>query len=258
MPGQCDVKCGLCLRDVGKLSKSHIIPKSLMLLGRNKASKEPMLLISSNKANRVQRSQAGIHSEIVCSECEASFQKGDDAVLAFCRTFEQGVPVLNEDEPVLCRVYPTMDNAPLHRGVLTTLFRAHLSTHPMFKAVDLGRHHAECIRRLLLSRGPTHESDYKVVLRVIPSFAGSVITSPFRERWWGVNSYRLQLPCVSAFVKVDRRPFTKDMGMCALGAFSVPHAIFSDDLSAAERQRLLKVTVGRDLDVERYIDRKLT
>jgi hypothetical protein len=244
------------LRDVEQLSKSHIIPKSLILFGRDKASKEPMLLIPSNKTNRVQRSQAGIYSEIVCPECEASFQKGDDAVLAFCRTFTQGVPVPNKGAVVICRTYPTMENAALHRGVLTTLFRAHLSTHPLFKAVDLGRHHADCIRQLLLSSEPSHESGYKVVLRVIPSFAGSVITSPLRERWWGVNAYRLYLPYVSAFIKVDRRAFAMEMDSCALGAFNVPHAIFSDDLSAAERQRLLKVTVGRDLEVERYMDRK--
>lgn len=255
------MKCGLCHRNVDKLSRSHIIPKSLLFHEQPQGAKEPLLLMSSNPDKRVERSQSGVYSQIVCAECEASFQRGDDALLDLCRNFESGVPFPDHGETPLLKFYPIMDTSDLHRGVLGTLYRAHLSPHAAFNRVDLGEKHAEAIRRLLLSDEPTdRSSSYRVVLRSVPGVQGSVIGAPFFERWEGVNAYRMYFPHITAFVKVDQRPFRPPFHIAHLGALRFngqpyPHVIVAEHLADAEKRFLAHVMAGRDAEVARYADR---
>jgi hypothetical protein len=246
------MKCGLCQQDVPKLAKSHVIPKSILMLGRPKGTSEPMVLIPSNATKRVLRSQAGIYSSIVCPACEASFQAGDDAMLALCRTWGQGQPYGRANEPVLCKIYPEISSTTLHRGLLTTLFRAHLSPHPMFENVDLGAEHGASVRKLLLSHQPTETSSYRAVIRTAPGLAAGTIMSPMRERWDGVNVYRFYFPHVSAFIKVDKKPFDRAWQDGALGALSCAHAMVEERLHDGEIARIKRAMMGRDAEVERF------
>jgi len=245
-------ECGLCRESVPKLVKSHVIPKSIMMLGRPKDTSEPMVLIPSNAKKRVLRSQAGIYSSIVCSACEASFQAGDDALLALCRTWEQGQPYGPANEPVLCKVYPEISSSTLHRGLLTTLFRAHLSPHPMFENVDLGAEHEASVRKLLLSDQPTEASSYRAVMRTAPGLAAGTIMSPMRERWDGVNVYRFYFPHISTFIKVDKKPFDGAWQAGALGALSCAHAMVEERLHDREIARIKRAMIGREPEVERF------
>lgn len=244
--------CGLCRQSVPKLAKSHVIPKSIMMLGRPKDTSKPMVLIPSSATKRVVRSQAGIYSSIVCPACEASFQTGDDALLALCRTWEQGQAYGPANEPVLCKIYPKISSTTLHRGLLTTLFRAHLSPHPMFEHVDLGAEHEELVRKLLLSDQPTIKSPYRAVILTIPGFAAGTIMSPMRERWDGVNVYRFYFPHVSAFIKVDKKPFVDAWQAGALGALSCAHVMVEERLHDREIARIKRAIMGRVAEVDRF------
>lgn len=253
------MKCGLCHRHVDKLSRSHIIPKSLLFHEQPEGTREPLLLMPSNPDQRVVRSQTGIYSQIACADCEASFQRGDDALLDLCRNFENGVPVPNNGEVPVLRFYPDLSTSDLHLGVLATLYRAHLSSHPAFNRVDLGEKHAEAIRRLLVSGQPTERSPYRVVLRTVPGVQGTVVGSPFRERWEGVNAYRVYFPHITAFVKVDQRDFRPPFHIAHLGALlfngqPCPHVIAAEHLAGAEKRVLAKIMAGRDTEVARYAD----
>lgn len=252
------MKCGLCHKDVPKLSKSHIIPKGLMLLGRQKQSKEPLLLMPADQDERVVRNQSGIYSEIVCPKCEASFQQSDDALIELCRNHNKGAQPRTDDGSILVgvRSYPDSDNHMVHRALLTTMYRAHLSPHPVFKYVNLGNYHAERLRQTLLSEEPADLSDYQVVLRVVPTVEGSVIASPFREKWDGINAYRFYFPYITAFIKVDQQPFKGEFGICRIGVLKHPHAILADHISPSEMRMLGKAMLGRDVEVERFVAKK--
>lgn len=251
------MKCGLCQQEVAKLSRSHIIPRAVMMYGRKKDSKEPLLLMPADQEKRVVRNQSGIYSEIVCPVCEASFQRGDDALIELCRNHDKGVRPRADDGSLLgVRVYPDLDNHVVHRALLTTMYRAHLSPHDLFKHVNLGNYHAERLRQILLSAEPTDLSDYQAVLRVVQTIDGSVSASPFRQKWDGVNAYRFYFPHITAFIKVDRQPFKGSFGIGRLGAFNRPHAILADHISPSEMRMLGKAMLGRDAEVERYLPRK--
>jgi hypothetical protein len=250
------MKCGLCHNDVPMLSQSHIIPKSVMMLGREENSSDPMVIVPSNAGQRVIRSQAAIWSEIVCRDCEASFQAGDDELLALCRTVHEGQIVGPMEHPVACKVYPTIDSARLHRGLLATLYRAHLSPHPFFKQVNLGPVHGEAIRNLLLSREPLHRGDYRMVLTTVPNVSAGVVLSPYRVDVHGVNGYKLFFPHLTALVKVDRQAFPQPLQKGALGMYDHAHAIHDDQIHANDMQRIVNATIGREEDIERFARRR--
>jgi hypothetical protein len=246
------MKCGLCLREVEKLSKSHIIPRALMLAGGEKGSHQPLMLMPVDEGKHVGRSHAGIYSEIVCAGCEASFHAGDEALIALSRTYAQGRPFPGEPgEPVMAYSYPNLGNAAVHRGVLTTLYRAHLSDQDLFKHVTLTPEFAEKLRQLVLSNELTHHSDFDIVLRVVPTLHGSVIASPFPEQWDGVSAYRFYFPNVTAVIKVDNQPFSDPFQKLKLGTHEHPVALLADQLAPSEMRMLGRAIHGRHDDVLR-------
>jgi len=222
-----------------------------MLHGREKGVHQPLMLMPVEEDKRVGRSHAGIHSQIVCADCEASFHAGDEALIELCRTHDQGQPFPDAREPVMAYSYPNLDNAAVHRGVLTTLYRAHLSDHDVFKHVTLTPEFAERLRRLVHSNEATHLSDFDVVLRVVPTLHGSVIASPFPEKWDGVDAYRFYFPNVTAVIKVDNQPFPDPFHRLRIGAFDHPQAFLAPQLAPAEMRMLERAIHGRHDDVLR-------
>jgi hypothetical protein len=245
-----NMRCGLCHQEVDKLLKSHIVPEAMMLHGRPDGEDKPMLILPSDDGKHAKRSPTGIYSPIVCAKCEASFQHGDDELLRLLRTLAEGNPVANENGRALAKEYPHIDSSVLHRGILTTLFRAHLSPHEAFNRVDLGSH-AEAVRQLVNGQGPTIGAGFDVVLRVIEGQVGTVTHSPFRERWNGVNAYRLYFPNITAYVKVDQRPFGELFDSVRLRPNVAPLAIIKETLSPSELRLLGNLVVKHGQALER-------
>jgi len=246
------VKCGLCQQDVPKLAKSHVIAQAIATHGRPKGSQEPLLIVPSNKDQPLQRSRTGVYSKIVCPRCEGGFQAGDDALLALLRSLAQGVPFALHDGRPLGVSYPHADIAAVHRGVLSTLFRAHLSPHRMYQHVVLDPVHAERIRELLLSEASTLSSEYGVLLRVVLSDQATAGASPFQAPMAGVDVFRLFFPNLIAYIKVDEQPFDAVFQQATIGTFSDLHAILDEQLSPAEQEFFRYAMDGREEDIAHY------
>lgn len=244
--------CGLCQQDVPRLVKSHIIAKAIATHGRPKGSQDPLVILPSNKDQRSKPSRTGIYDEIVCSSCEARFQAGDDALLALLRSLGQGVPFAYENGRPLGVSYPNADVEGVHRGILSTLFRAHLSSNSMFQHVVLDPVHEQRIRELLLSNASTFSSIYSVVLRVIVSEQGMAVASPFRETMDGVEVIRFYFPNLTAYIKVDERPFGNVFQHMTIGNSPQLQAVLKEQLSSSEMDFFRHVTDGRDADLARY------
>ena len=245
------MKCGLCQQDVPKLAKSHVIAKAIATHGRPKGSREPLVILSSDKGHRVVRSQTGIYSKIVCAKCEAGFQAADDALIELCRSLGQGVPIQYDGSRFLAVEYPNADIGAVHRGVLTTLFRAHLSPHPSFQHVVLDPVLEQRIRELLLSDASTLSSEFAVVLRVVLSEQGLASMSPFRTSMGGVQVIQLYFPNLTAYVKLDDH-FDEVFQGAAIGALPHLHAVLKEQLSVSEMDFFRHVTEGRDSDIARF------
>jgi hypothetical protein len=152
--------------------------------------------------------------------------------------------------------FPTIDKGVLHRGIVTTLYRAHLSENEFFKHVNLPPKFAEKLRQVLLSPDPTYQSDFDISLRIIPSVAGGVIMSPHRMRFGGVNTYWLSFPHVVAAIKVDGQK-SPPLHRVRLGAHPHPIAALTTDLNASEFNVMSKVVRGRHEEVLRITGLKV-
>jgi len=249
------MKCGLCHQDVDKLSKSHIIPRALHLLGEAKGNHQGLLVFSAEASEPVKRSHAGFYSRIVCAACEDSFKAGDDALIDVSRVHAHAAPIKDRSGNTDVVVFTNVDNATLHRGVITTLFRAHLSDNKFYKGVHLPPKFAEPLRRLLLSDEPTHVSTFDTVLHVTPTLYGRAIRSPERLRVEYINTYWLTFPYWTAIVKVDGQkalPFHQ----MRIGAYAHPVATLMPPLSPAEIEAFWKTMHGRKPEVSRITGMK--
>jgi hypothetical protein len=198
--------------------------------------------VPSDHDQFVSKTQTGAYSQIVCDDCEKSFQAGDDALIALLRSLPAGVPIKDEHGQVGAKVFQDINVGALHRGILTTLFRAHLSPHEMFKDVDLGSFEEDA-RQVILQGGSTLDVGFDVILRIIEGDIAAITHSPFRDQWQGVNGYRLYFPYVTAYVKVDHQPFDPLFHAYRLRADAPVVAIWRPALSPSELA-LVQETIG--------------
>ena len=250
------MKCGLCHAEVEKLSKSHIIPRALHLLGHEKGAHKPLLVMYADEGKRVERSQAGFYSRIVCANCEACFKAGDDALIEVSRTLSNAWPMKDGRGEITAFEFPNIDNGKLHRGVITTLFRMHLSDNDFYKHVDLPAKFAEPLRQALLSHEPSFQSQFDVVLRITPTLPGKVIRSPHRLHFGDVNTYWLTFPYWTAVVKVDGQT-SRLIRSVRIGAYSHPVAPVTPELNPSELRIIAKAMNGAREDVLRITGMKV-
>jgi hypothetical protein len=103
---------------------------------------------------------------------------------------------------------------------LSVLWRAHESSLPFFSRVDLGSHRPRLLQ-LISSGNPGTPEEFSVLLsaftvenRLPP--AGAPILDPHPEDWDGVHAYRLSLGVVTAYIKVDDRPYSGSFAQLVL------------------------------------------
>jgi hypothetical protein len=226
------------------------------MLGNEKGEHKALLVMHSDEGKRVERSQTGFYSRIVCADCEASFKEGDDALIEVSRTHGEVKPWKNDRGETIAFEFSNIDNSTLHRGVITTLFRAHLSDNHFFQQVNLPPKFFEPLRQLLLSDEPTHHSQFEVVMRVTPTLYGKVIQTPRRQRFFGVNTYWISFPYWTAIVKVDGQN-SRDLHPVRIGADAHPVATLTSNLNPSELHVLRKALDGRREAVLRITGIKL-
>ncbi len=182
--------------------------------------------------------------------CEQSFNQDDDYLIKFYRGLSAAKFSNYDEGEYMFAEFPDWDPTRLHRSLLLTLFRAHLSDHDMFSRVNLGSH-AQKIRDILLSGRSSLDSDYAIVLRYISSKAGGLIIGPVQERYEGVNAYRLYLPHITAIIKVDKRPFASSYRSIQLGNTATVAAMHFTKFTPSEHRVFAEMMKHHGKAVER-------
>ncbi len=232
--------------------KAHVIPEAFFR--RLRDGDRPPLLVSGREGQIPRRSPIGVYDKsILCSGCEKQFlamdSYGTDVML---RQFQKHFfPIHIDGKPVALRS-DTLDANMMLRFLLSVLWRASVSTQPFYERVFLGPYENAILRLLkqplisiipsafdaVLSRWDEVETDH------LPSRG---ILNPYRERWDGVNTYRLYLGEIVAYVKVDKRPFSKPFSMLSLQN-GVPFHVVSRNLSTSNDLLAVKRTVQISAD----------
>lgn len=137
--------CSLCLQQVDRLVKSHIIPKAFY----EEFAQEELRGFSNMPYETVYKK--GIYGNFLCNDCEHKFNQYDEPIIGFLK---QGISqrALNQDSEMQLVVLEKMfeHKTVLHQFALSILWRASASKRDEYKSVVLGTYQ-EKIRMALLN-----------------------------------------------------------------------------------------------------------
>jgi hypothetical protein len=142
---------------------AHIIPRSFY--GFSKDNHKPSTIYHLNdKGVRGYTSRVGVFDRsIVTIEGEAYFSEPDDyASELLVKRGHEAKPYSDGDIPLGLEIH-SFDYPRLKLFFLSLLWRADVTSDPMFKAVRLGAHEQR-IRKMILQKDPGSPEDYSVVL----------------------------------------------------------------------------------------------
>ncbi|MFC6674081.1 hypothetical protein [Marinobacterium aestuariivivens] len=199
--------CKGCDRDI-KLIKAHAIPEAFFVGLRNE--QDPPRVITDTAGVFPKRAPIGIYDNgILCRDCEDMFQKVDDYGQKLLLQDEENHVELKHNGRVDGYKVEQVDYKLLKLFVLSVLWRASVSTQPFYAKVALGPYEEE-IKKLIWSSDAGKNDQFSfVVSKFRGAGVGRTILDPHRERWEGINYYRLYMYGYVFYIKVDKRPTPK-------------------------------------------------
>lgn len=236
--------CRLCSRDT-KLVRAHVIPEAFFREQR-KRGEMPMLL--TNTAGQYPRhAPIGVYDQgILCQDCEAKFQTLDDyGIHVLLRDFDTFFSTVYEKELVVEYQASRLDHDKLLRFLLSVLWRASVSTHSYYDKVDLGPYEADAATAITHPGKPVAPVFGAVLSRwrntpQVKDIA-DVMLNPHKENLRGVNTYRLYLASVVAWVRVSNRPFGRLVEDFDLVRGSPIRVVVRDMMSSKDLAAMVKV-----------------
>jgi hypothetical protein len=179
--------CRLC-RQPSVLQNSHVIPE--WGYGRLYDDKHRMIALRSGGRQPASADymQKGIRERLLCKRCETRLSRYEKYARDLLMTRGLVLP------PPRRQVVNQADYTPFKLFQLSLLWRAHLSRHLLFAAVDLGATHAERLRTMLDSEDPGDAADYPCflsVLYVAGEQRADVMLPAGHGRTEGQRTYRL-------------------------------------------------------------------
>lgn len=211
--------CRLCL-NAGKLVKAHAIPEAFFRELRED-SKAP-IIISGSPSAFPKKAPIGVYDEgSLCDQCEPKFAAIDDYGIQVLlkRLDELFIPV-SGSAGVVAYQASGIDQEVLLRFLVATLWRAAVSTQTFYRRVELGPYEDTARRVILNPQSPLPAVFGAALSRWTvdeeSQFKSGAPMDPFREKWDGVNAYRLYLGEVVAYVRVDSQPFRSPLREIAL------------------------------------------
>jgi hypothetical protein len=238
--------CSLC-RLNRKLINAHAIPEAFFRELR--VDGEIPLLVSGEQGHFPKKAPIGVYDEgILCEVCEPTFGPVDAyGINVFLKDFDSDFKPLSRDGETAGFESATVDPRRLLQFLVSVLWRASISTHAFYSKVDLGPH--EPLARLAVNTpGFALSEVFDAVLSrwkdedaTVPTTA---ILDPRREKWFGVNAYRLYLGETVAYVKVDAQPFPERMKAISLRS-APPVLVVARKMAESKDLRAMKHTVHR-------------
>ncbi len=198
---------------VGPGIKSHIIPKSLL------GPHNPNTVVVGDKMH-YKRIRNGLYDPgIVTAEGEKILEKLDDYASKLLingeytvhhypeetieKLKQRGKPVISTEA---ARIYNDYDYTTLKLFCLSVLWRMSISTRNELNGVELGPHQ-DTIREMILNHDARDPETYSVnMFYFVEEYTEGMVLFPVKEKFDGVNVYRLHMGRYMALVKIDKRP----------------------------------------------------
>lgn len=235
--------CKLCGEEK-PLIKAHVIPRSFHRIDPN--GDGPPRLVTNAEGRFTQKVPKGVYdATILCGECERRFSAWDDyGDELFMKSWDSFTKMFHNGRHIGYEL-PAFDYARLKLFVVSVLWRASVSTHPMFYKIDLGPREA-VLRQSIQNADPGPVDYFGVLLQAFDSNDVGIL-NPHPERFGGVRFCRFYLAHVIAFVKVDARDFDPLFRHLAL-APGKPLRIAQKEFMSSPERAIMKRLVVADRD----------
>ena len=176
--------CKLCLQNL-ELAHSHVF--SEFLYEHAYDEKHRYMSVSTHPRQKPKLVQVGLREYLLCLDCEKhinSYEKYSANLLRGVDTYRS----LDNQRIVI----PNYDYHLFKLFGLSLIWRAHISSHHFFSAVNLGPH-ADRIRQMILSNDPGQPREYCFSLLKIDGAltATRMLQAPVKVRFQNHNAYQL-------------------------------------------------------------------
>lgn len=234
--------CRLCKRDA-QLIDAHVIPRPFF--GEVDGGKQSAKVLANGPDQYPKRLPIGFYDpQLLCAKCdnEVIGRWDEYGVQVLLQERELLVPQPNVSAPVAF-VRQDYDYTRLKLFFLSVLWRANESSLPFFDQVRLGPYR-QPLFDMISAGDPGPSETFSVLLSVFTSknaipVIGTPILDPHRERWDGVNAYRLSFGVVTAYVKVDRATFGESFSRLILKP-NEPLTLIAREFGEASEHRVAR------------------
>jgi len=202
-PAPANDPCRLCDESV-KLCSSHVVPE--FLYERLYDEKHRFIELTDVRKGAAKRTQKGHRELLLCSACEGRIARFERHAR---RLFVDDLPPFIARSKRI-REHPRIEYALTKLFFLSVLWRASVSTLPLFKHVSLGPHE-DVIRGMLEREDAGQALDYPVIvysLYMDGQHLRDFIVEPTYVRIEGRLCYRLVLPGFVVFIYVASVPIS--------------------------------------------------
>lgn len=203
--------CKLCNQEK-RLRDSHIIPK--YFIKRISPTDGTALIEVASNSPHIKRRPIGYYEKLLCEDCENLTARWDDAGIKFFQKTGNWKKVSN----LAYYEVEDYDYSQLKLFFMSILWRASVSTHPIFSEVKLGGFQQRLLK-LLQQSNPSDPDDFGVVLFKYAESENElekIILGPTRYKPNGINHYRFKLNEFVFNIKVDKQPFTPNQKLFSL------------------------------------------
>lgn len=217
--------------NVGPAIDAHVIPRSFY-----KFNGDGQMIYVGEDSYRKKRCPIGIYDQtIVTQQGENAFQECDRYGANFFVQDFHSKPwkILQGDNPDNPRgkiLDPgEFDPNMIRRLCMTILWRAHASSQDFFKKIDIGPHESR-LRSLILRNEVGDPSDFSIILSGWSDTSSAPTLVPHRVRVDGTNYVHFKTSVINFLIKVDTRPFPKDLLPVVVGATLASRSCSSNSL----------------------------
>ena len=201
-------KCKLC-GELRQLGNSHVIPAAFYKPYQEE--KKAAILASNTRGTFPKKSRNGVYDQtILCKDCEKLFQAFDDyAAKIFLNETDRHFRAVKTRSGVEGFQADDVDQNLIMQFLISVLWRASVSSQEFFSRVNLGPFEASAAKVIQDSNDPIPPCFGACLSRwEDDSLVGHhMLMDPIREKWEGVNAYRLYLGQFVAYIRVDQQPF---------------------------------------------------
>lgn len=193
--------CKLCDKEK-KLIKSHIIPESFY---RDAYTSHNGIMV--RKDDHSKRLPIGIYDkEIVCADCEKTFQKWDEYGYEFFNTVltTKGKMISRHNENIALS-FEQINYKELKLFLMSILWRAAVSGSDFFDQISLGSYES-ILKKKIASADAGSAQDFATIIFKFELSKYDVLHPPYKTRLNdGVDGYRLFFFNAEVFIKVDKQ-----------------------------------------------------